>query len=265
MEKLKNAKLFLFDLDGTIYHDGVLIGDVKNTLRVLRETGGKVVYLTNNSSCARDCYEEKLKRIGIFEEEDIVYSSLDCAVDFFTKLRKGKKVYALASEEVRKYLTAQGLELVKEEDYLSADILLMTFDQTLDYPKMVHANELMVLGKEYIATHPDYVCPTRGISIPDVGSFIEMFKRSNGRVPDIVLGKPHPYMAEFLVDGMGIPREEAVMLGDRLYTDIQFGVNAKINTVLVLSGETTKEEYEKSEVTADYVLADVNALQAIRK
>ncbi len=260
MNKLKEVKLYLFDLDGTIYHDGVLIGDAKNTLQTLRNYGCKIAYLTNNSSCARDCYEEKLKRIGIYEAGDVAYSSLDCTVDFFKRERAGKKVYAVASAEVRRFLAEQGISLVGDGDAHSADILLLTFDQELTYKKIVLANELMVLGKEYISTHPDFVCPTRGISVPDAGSFIEMFKASSGRVPDIVLGKPHAYMANFLVDSFGLRRSEVAMVGDRLYTDIRFGLNAGLRTVLVLSGETTRSDYENSGITVDCVLENVDGL-----
>ncbi len=265
MKNVANTKLYLFDLDGTIYHDGVLIGDAKNTLQTLRANGGKIVYLTNNSSCTKDAYEEKLKKVGIYEEEDVVYSSLDCAVDFFKKNRESKRIYAVATEAVKAYLKAQGLLLVDEENAHEADILLLTFDKELNYQKLVVANELMVLGKEYISTHPDYVCPTRGISIPDAGSFIELFKASNGRTPDLIIGKPYTYMADFLVDSMGIPREQVTMVGDRLYTDIQFGINAGINTVLVLSGETTLQAYEESGKEVDYVLKDVNELPKFLK
>ncbi len=260
MGKINDIQLYLFDLDGTIYHDGELIGDAKNTLRALREGGAKIVYLTNNSSCAKDCYEEKLTNIGIFDERDTVYSSLDCAVDFFTRNRAGKKVYAVASEEVRSFLKNKGIALVDDGHAKEADIILLTFDKELSYEKIVLANELMVLGKEYISTHPDFVCPTKGISVPDAGSFIEMFKASSGRSPDIILGKPYTFMADFLVDRMGIPGKRTAMVGDRLYTDIQFGVNAGIKTILVLSGETTLEQYEKSGVKVDLVLTDINSL-----
>ncbi len=260
MKSLKDVKLFLFDLDGTIYHDGELIGNAKETLQTLRARGSKIVYLTNNSSCTQACYAEKLSGIGILEEGDIVYSSLDCAIDFFTRRRAGKKLYVVACEEVKEYLKAHGMSLVDDERAREADILLLTFDQTLTYKKIVIANELIVLGKEYISTHPDFVCPTKGISIPDAGAFIEMFKASSGRTPDIVLGKPYAYMADFLVDSLGVSRDETAMVGDRLYTDIQFGINAGVQTALVLSGETTLEQYEKSGVKADYVLKNVDEL-----
>ncbi len=265
MNKLVDAKLFLFDLDGTVYHDGALIGDAKKSLEFLRDNGYKIVYLTNNSSVTKLDYEKKLKGVGILEKDDIIYSSLDCAIDFFNKFRAGKKVYALATEKVKEYLKDNGLNLVDDEVAHSADILLLTFDKELDYNKIVIANELLVLGKEYISTHPDKVCPTKGISIPDAGAFIEMLKASSGREPDIILGKPYSYMADFLICGMGVEKNQTVMVGDRLYTDIMFGKNAGILTALVLSGETTVDLYNESGISCDFVLKDINQIPELIK
>ncbi len=260
MSKLSDAKLFIFDLDGTVYHDGVLIGDAKNTLIFLRERGCKIVYLTNNSAITKDAYVKRLSDIGIFEKDDIIYSSLDCAVEFFKKFRAGKKVYAVATDEVKLYLNSQGLDLVSDSNYCQADVALLAFDKELDYKKIVEFNELLVMGKEYICTHPDKVCPTRGISVPDAGAFIEMFKASSGREPDIILGKPYSYMAEFLIEKLGVSKEQTYMVGDRLYTDVMFGINSGLKTITVLSGETTEREYKKSGIKCDYLLKDINEI-----
>ncbi len=260
MKDAISPKLFLFDLDGTIYHDSVLIGDAKNTLKFIRENDCKIVYLTNNSSCTKVAYEKKLRAVGVLEKEDIIYSSLDCAVDFLKANRAGKKIYSLATKEVRNYLTAQGLFVLDNDNAESADILLLTFDKELDYDKIVIANRLLVSGKEYISTHPDTVCPTCDISIPDAGSFMEMFKSSSGRMPDIILGKPYAYMANYLLSALGEKKENTYMVGDRLYTDIMFGINAGIKTITVLSGETTRETYDKSGIKSDYLLKDINEI-----
>lgn len=261
MGSIINTKLFIFDLDGTIYHDGILIGDAKNTLQTLRNNGGKIVYLTNNSSRSKKAYVERLKNIGIFESQDVVYSSLDCALDYYKKYKNGKTVYAVATQEVTDYLISNGMKVVDES--VDADIILLTFDTELTYKKIKRANELMVMGKEYISTHPDEVCPSTGISLPDAGSFIKMFKSSSGRLPDVILGKPYTYMADFLVDGFGISKDQITMFGDRLSTDIMFGVNSGINTALVLSGEATLEQAKASGIKIDEIIKDVNELPKI--
>ncbi len=261
MNLLSNAKVFIFDLDGTVYCDGALIGDAKNTLNFLRERGCKIVFLTNNSSCTTSDYKGKLKSLDILEEDDVVYSSLDCAVEFIKTQRKDKLIYPLATKSIREYLLTQGLKISNGEDGLDdVDMLLLTFDKEIDYHKIVIANELLVMGKEYISTHPDVVCPAKGIAVPDAGAFIQMLKASSGRVPDIILGKPFPYMAEGIVDRLGVKKEQVFMVGDRLYTDIQFGINSKINTVTVLSGETTEKLYKESAIKSDFLIKDINEI-----
>ncbi len=260
MNHLSAAKLFIFDLDGTVYQSGRLIGDAKNTLKFLRDRGSKIVYLTNNSICTQQEYVEKLTALGILEEGDSIYSSLDCAVDFFHKYLKDKKVYVVGTQAVRNYLASQGLELVNDKAPYEADVVLLTYDKELTYQKIVTANELLVMGKEYIATHPDAVCPTSGISAPDAGTFIEMFRISSGRTPNMILGKPYPFMANFLINNLGIAKEQTFMVGDRLYTDILFGVNSGLNTITVLSGETTEGMYKESKIRSDYVFKDINEI-----
>ncbi len=260
MNILANAKLFIFDLDGTVYQDDVLIGDAKNTLNFLRGRGAKIVYLTNNSNCTKKTYEEKLKRLEIFEDGDIVYSSLDCAIDFIKKYRQDKKFYAVASQSVREYLNEQGLNIVNEENAKLADAVLLTLDKEINYDKIITANELLLMGKEYISTHSDLVWPRRGIPAPDAGSFIAMFRASSNREPDIVLGKPYAYMSEFLINSLGVTKEQSVMVGDRLTTDILFGVNSGFTTITVLTGEATLETCNQSKIKSDYVLKDINEI-----
>ncbi len=260
MNNLSAAKLFIFDLDGTVYQSGKLIGDAKNTLNFLRDRGSKIVYLTNNSICTQEEYKEKLTALGILEDGDLIYSSLDCAIDFFHNYLKDKKVYVVGTQAVRNYLASQGLDLVNDTDPYQADVVLLTYDKELTYQKIVTANELLVMGKEYIATHPDAVCPTSGISAPDAGTFIEMFKISSGRTPNMILGKPYPFMANFLINNLGFSKEQTFMVGDRLYTDILFGVNSGVNTITVLSGETTESIYKESKIRSDYVLKDINEI-----
>jgi HAD superfamily hydrolase (TIGR01450 family) len=129
-EIIKRTKAFLFDLDGTIYLDDVLIGDVKNTLNTLRDNGITVAYLTNNSSKTDGEYLEKLKRIGIYDERDVFYSSLDGAVDYLNFYHKDLTVYPVATKEVVNNLEKEGIKVVKTGEM--ADVVLLTFDKEID-------------------------------------------------------------------------------------------------------------------------------------
>lgn len=256
LENIKNTKALLLDLDGTVYLDDELIGDVKNTLNFFRKKGVRIVYLTNNSSRTPDDYVEKLLRLGIYRIEDLVYSSLDSAVDYLNEHYGGNPVYVLATDKVDAYLRERGIIFSE-----NADTVLLSFDKELTYDKLVKANQLIVGGARYIATHPDDTCPAKPVYVPDVGSFIKLLQASSGRLPDVIVGKPYEYMAKNIMRKLDLKKEEITMVGDRLNTDIAFGLNNGFNTVLVLSGETDQASYIKSGYKADLVLKNLDELK----
>lgn len=257
---LDKTKIFLFDLDGTIYIDSVLIGNVVNTLNVLREKGYVVGFLTNNSSTTSKTYVEKLTRLNVFKEGDFFYSSLDSACDYILDDKTVNKVYAVASEEVKLGIKEKGINLVDDKDYMEADTVLLTFDKTLNYQKIENANRLISIGKKYITTHPDNVCPAIGGFIPDLGAFTEMFYYSSNRYPDVICGKPFLTMAVNIAKKLNVKLENLCMVGDRLSTDIAFATNNGLTSILVLSGETSVEMAKDSKIKADYTLNNVDEI-----
>lgn len=261
MNELKGIKAALFDLDGTVYIDGVPIGDSPKTLDYLRGKGIKVGFLTNNSSRSDDEYKKLLESRGIAKKGDYILSSLSAATEYLNTEHAGKKIYALATNVADEYMRGHGVNLLPESRSDEAEVLLLAFDKEITYNKIERANRLLCRGVKYIATHPDKVCPAKECSVPDAGAFIELFKASSGRTPDVIIGKPYPFMAEKFCRETGFSPENVLMVGDRLYTDIKFGVNAGLKTVLVLSGETSLSDYENSEIKAAIVIPDMNALK----
>ncbi|MBE7087518.1 MAG: HAD-IIA family hydrolase [Clostridiales bacterium] len=257
LKDIKDTKVLMLDLDGTVYIDGVLIGDVKNTLQGFRDMGVKIVYLTNNSSRTDAEYVKRLKAVDIFEPNDMVYSSLDCAIDYIKANYPSKTVYPVAMPSAVEELKSHGIKVVPD----NADILFLAFDRELNYEKIVKANEHMVNGAIYIATHPDLTCPAPGVSIPDLGSMMKMFKASSGRDADIITGKPFSVMADCIMKRFGVEKRNITMVGDRLATDIKFGVDSNINSVLVLTGDTDIETANKSDIKPDLVLDNIDQLK----
>ena len=135
--KISNTKDFLLDLDGTVYLGDELLGDVKNTLKAFRDKGITLVYLTNNSSKTDDEYLVKLKNMGIWDDRDIFYSSLDAAIDYLKEYYSGAKVYPMATARVIQHLIKSDIDVTED-----ADVVLATFDKELNYEKMVKVNEL---------------------------------------------------------------------------------------------------------------------------
>ena len=236
-ELIGQCDLFLFDLDGTVYLGDSPIRGVPEALARLRGAGKRVVFLTNNSSRTRAEYEERLAGMGLFGAGDAVYTSADAAAEYLRARHPGARVHVLAPDAVLRQFAEAGIQLVDERP----DVCVLAYDRTLTFEKIRRFNEFLVQGAVYLATHPDDVCPTDGIPMPDVGSFTALFARSSGRMPDVICGKPFPVMGECVARAFGVPAARTCMVGDRMHTDIRFGNANGMHTLLVLSGETTRE------------------------
>ena len=247
---LEKVKLFLMDMDGTVYVGDRKIEGAFEALEELKRRGRKVLFLTNNSSKTAAKYVDKLSKMGYPATEKDIFSSGEAAIRFLLEKRAGKKVLLLANSGVYKQFQEAGIPLVKE----GADLVLVCFDTELDYAKLTAACNHLFAGKEYIVTHPDFVCPAEPYPVPDVGSFMSLIKAVTGRDPDLVIGKPYATMAEYVARDFGLLPEEIAMCGDRLYTDIKFATDNGMKSILVLTGETTLADLEKSGVRPDLVL-----------
>ena len=253
---LQKTKYFLLDLDGTLYLENKPIGDMKNTLKYLREKGKKLIYLTNNSSRGAHTYVEKLKKIGFYEDGDLVYSSGVAAIEYLNRFYKGASVCFLGTESYKQELLEGGINLVESD---KADVALMSYDTELTYPKLCRFLRSVHFGATYIATHPDVNCPAEDVYVPDVGSYIKMLEVASGYTPSLIIGKPNTIMGENLKVKFNESDDECfMMVGDRLYTDIAFGKNCNFPTMLVLSGETTEDMIPSAEKQPDFILDSFN-------
>lgn len=257
MNDIKNLKLFLLDMDGTIYLDNNLFDGVIEFLEHIKTIGGKYIFLTNNSSKSVDKYIEKLGSLGISTTADDFLTSTNATVLFLQK--KGyNKIYTLGTASFKEQLRQAKLPITdKVEDGI--DCLCMGFDTELTFQKLEDACILLGKGVDYIATNPDWVCPTWYGYVPDCGSVSEMLYNATKRRPTFI-GKPEPAMALLAMEKTGFKPQETALIGDRLYTDIACGCNAGICSIFVLSGEGTLEDLEKSEVKPDYIYENIKKL-----
>ena len=243
---------FMIDMDGTVYKGGDLIPGATDFIASLKARNIPFVFLTNNSSHSRSYYYEKLTRMGFDVTLDNVLTSNIATIRFVLSERPGKKVYVVGSPDVTKEVRSAGINVVEEDP----DIVYLTFDRTITYEKINKAYKALCKGAELIATHPDDVCPTETDYDIDIGPFIRMFEQMCQTTATII-GKPNRLMLEMAALHMGVDPQGTVMVGDRLYTDIRMGNLAGTATILVLSGETSREELKDSDVIPTHVLESV--------
>lgn len=254
MSKLKNKKLFLLDMDGTIYLDQELFDGALDFLEYVKSSGGRYIFLTNNSSKGVDKYIEKLGKMGIKASPEDFISSTDATIRYL-KEKGYQKTYAFGTESFVKQLRDSGLSITTERED-GIDCLCLANDTELTFQKLEDACILLGSDIDYIATNPDWVCPTWYGYVPDCGSFADILYNATKRRPRFI-GKPEPEMVYLAMQATGFSKEETVLLGDRVYTDIACGVNAGISTVFVLSGEGTMEDVEKGDAKPEFIYENI--------
>lgn len=253
--------LFLFDMDGTLYLGNQLYDFTKELLTKIREKGKRYLFMTNNSSKSVVDYVKKLEKLGIeATEEDFITSSQ--ATAYYLKLHhEGARLYVCGTNSLKEELRKNGFEITEQLDVV--DVIVMGFDTELTFKKLEDVSKLLLTRENipYIATNPDYVCPTEYGSVPDCGSVCDMIYNATKKRP-LVIGKPEPLMPQLAMQRYGYSKEETVVIGDRIYTDIKSGLNAGVTSVLVMSGETTQEILDASIEKPHIVLNDAGEMIA---
>lgn len=239
----------ILDLDGTVYIDGVPIGPVVEKLNALADTGVNLWVITNNTSVGKEQYRSKLESLGLHIDRQRLVTPMDVTgVYLREKYGPSPRGYLLGTEEFLRELQSEWG--VTHDEYNPA-FVLVTFDQTLTYQKLRRACEHITRGTVYYATNLDIFCPTHQGPIPDTGSLIELIQTVTGIRVAEHFGKPSRHLVDFLRAKM--PNLKRVLLaGDRLYTDIEFGTQLGVDTLLVFSGDSTRQDLEIAKVKPTY-------------
>lgn len=233
---IKNIRLFVLDMDGTIYLGDKILPGAMEFVKTARDMGKKVVFFTNNASKNPLNYVDKLNKMGFGAVREDVVTAGDVTIEYLKRHRNGESVYLVGTPALEESFKQAGIELST-----NADIVVSSFDTTLTYEKLVIACDLIRNGADFYCTHPDYNCPTETGFIPDSGAIAALITASTGILPKY-FGKPHKETADMISELFGIPFHETAIVGDRLYTDIALGRNNGLMSILVLSGETKMED-----------------------
>lgn len=239
--KIKHVAL---DMDGTIYLGSTLFPYTQAFLQTLRDNGISYSFLTNNPTKSSNDYLLKLQKLGIYATEEQMYTSSIATIDYIRmQYPEAKRIFTLGTPSMQAEFKKAGFEITSDSANDVPDILVVAFDTTLEYSRLCRAAWwASKTDIPYIATNPDWVCPTDQPTIlVDCGSLCKAIEGATKRQPDIVIGKPNPNMLYCIRDKYNLKDDEIAMVGDRIYTDVATAQNAGSFGVLVLSGETTLE------------------------
>lgn len=256
---IKQKKLFLFDMDGTLYIGNRLFDFTKELLTVIKQQGGRYMFMTNNSSKSVKDYIIKLNKLGITAEYEDFITSSQATAHYLKKYHSKAGLYVCGTRSLKEELRKEGFAITENLD--EVDCIVMGFDSELTFKKLEDVSRLLCTRPDipYIATNPDYVCPTEFGSVPDCGSVCDMLYNVSGRRP-IVIGKPEALMPQLAMEKTGYSKSETAVIGDRIYTDVKSGLNAGVLSILVMSGETTEEILALAKDKPDIVLKDCSEI-----
>jgi HAD superfamily hydrolase (TIGR01457 family) len=254
-------KGFIFDLDGTIYLSDRLIPGADRVIRLLREQGRKIAFLSNKPIQTREDYASKLTRLGIPTQPDEVVNSTLVMTRYLKRNAPAAKLFVVGEIPFVDELRRAGFTISEEPGEI--DYVVVAFDRTFDYRKLNIAFQAIKRGAHFVATNPDRTCPVEGGEIPDCAGMIAAIEAVTQKKVEVIVGKPSPLIIQVALEAMGLKPPDCILIGDRLETDIKMGKEAGIATAVVLTGVTDEKTLRDSPIRPEFVLrsiADVESL-----
>jgi NagD protein len=257
-QKLPMYQAYLFDLDGTIYLGDELLPGAAHTIAALCERGCRTVFLSNNPTKTRQQYAEKLTGLGIPTMVDDVVNSSWVMAQWLQREAPGARVFAVGEEPLKDDLRNAGFPLSERAGEI--EVVVASFDRTFTYRKLQIAFDAIRAGARLVATNPDRYCPVPGGGEPDCAAIIAAIEACTGARCEVVVGKPSPIMVATITDLLQVPAAQCIMVGDRLETDIQMGIDAGMATCLVLTGDATRASLAASGLLPTLVLDQIDGI-----
>lgn len=262
LERVRRIKHVALDMDGTIYNGKTLFPCTIPFLNGLKRMGVSYSFLTNNPSKSTSDYLRKLEALGIEATEEEMYTSAQATIDYLKHHHpEYRKLFLLGTPSMIGQFEKNGYVSTADSADDEPDALIVAFDRTLSYSRLCRAAWWAKQNKPYLATNPDWVCPTdQPVVLVDCGSICACIEAATGRKPDKNMGKPQPEMLDGIIESRKLKPEEIAMVGDRVYTDMMMAHNANAFGVLVLTGEATLDDAVAADPEVDLVLPGIDVL-----
>lgn len=255
-----HIKALILDMDGVLWKSDAPIGNLPAIFERIRARGLRFVFATNNGTKTPGQYVQKLAGVEVMIEPWQVLTSALCVARMLAqKFPRGSRVFVIGGDGIRMALKEQGFKILSVENAPDADALVMGIDHTIDFAKMSEATLLVRRGIPFYATNPDKTFPTPRGEIPGAGAWISVVTTATGIEP-IYAGKPNPYLIEMALDQLGTAKEETLVVGDRLETDIAAGQAVGCPTALLLSGVSTLEQGKAWKPKPNFMVRDLETL-----
>ncbi len=261
MKNDKPHKLFdayIFDLDGTVYLGNALLPGAGEAIAELRARGKRTVFLSNNPTHTRDAYAEKLTRLGLPTRANDIINSSFVLVNFLKRELPNARLFVCGEDALCRELRAAGFVLTENAN--ETDAVIASFDRTFTYRKLQIAFDAIRAGARFFATNGDRYCPVPGGGEPDAAAIIAAIEACTNTRVEAIVGKPSRYMSDAILQLLQIPASQCIIIGDRLETDVLMGMNAGMANALTLTGATTREMLNASEIQPMFVVESLREL-----
>jgi NagD protein len=252
IETIKAKEGFIIDMDGVIYHGNRLLPGVIEFLNWLEESGKKYLFLTNASQRTPKELHEKLERLGINVVEEHFYTSALATAGFLASQKPNGSAYIIGDAGLINALYSMGYTM----NNVNPDYVVVGDTNSYNFEKIELAVNLVIRGARLVGTNPDISGPVENGITPSVKALIAPIEIASGKKAYFV-GKPNPLMMRIALKKLGVKREEAIVIGDRMDTDIRCGLESEIDTLLVLSGITNHDEIDNFPYRPKYVLKGI--------
>ncbi|MFN2198893.1 MAG: HAD-IIA family hydrolase [Anaerolineales bacterium] len=250
MFNLQQIKGLILDMDGVLWRGSVPIGDLVKIFARIKHLGIKITLATNNSGFTVATYQQKLANFGVDLDQSQIISSGVVAAAFLKRNHpNGGEVYIIGGDGLFETLADQGFEASNSND---VPAVVVGLDREINYEKIKHAARLIRNGALFIGTNPDNTYPDPDGLSPGTGSILAAVGAAAGVRPKI-MGKPETEIVKICLERMNISSDQALVVGDRLETDIECGQRLAVKTALVLSGVTTRDMADNWQPPIDWI------------